>query len=137
MLIDLAKMAKILKFGLANSLLDSPTATWLNPKGNPASTGALLFIDWIHYLLCIDDHHGIVTITPHDRSGYIGCGQPGGDRGVEVEATLGDEDERGDTQDGEQEEKTRRDAPHPHTHPRHYDHLNAGVQLPGEERRRR
>ena len=29
MLIDLAKMAKIHKFGLANSLLDSPMATWL------------------------------------------------------------------------------------------------------------
>ena len=98
------------------------------------STGALLFIDWLHYLLCVDDHHGVVAITSNDSSGYIGCGQPGGDRGVEVEATLGDEDERGDTQDGEQEEKTRRDAPHPHAHPRHHDHLNAGVQLPGEER---
>ena len=29
LLIDLAKMAKIHKFGLANSLLDSPMATWL------------------------------------------------------------------------------------------------------------
>ena len=33
MLIDLAKMAKILKFGLANSLLDSPIATWLTLTG--------------------------------------------------------------------------------------------------------
>ncbi len=32
MLIDLAKMAKIHKFGLANSLLDSPMA---NTNGNP------------------------------------------------------------------------------------------------------
>ena len=33
MLIDLAKMAKIHKFGLANSLLDSPMATWLTITG--------------------------------------------------------------------------------------------------------
>ena len=33
MLIDLAKMAKIHKFGLANSLLDSPMATWLTLTG--------------------------------------------------------------------------------------------------------
>ena len=33
MFIDLAKMAKILKFGLANSLLDSPMATWLTLTG--------------------------------------------------------------------------------------------------------
>ena len=34
MLIDLAKMAKIHKFGLANSLLGSPMATWLTLTGN-------------------------------------------------------------------------------------------------------
>ena len=33
LLIDLAKMAKIHKFGLANSLLDSPMATWLTLMG--------------------------------------------------------------------------------------------------------
>ena len=33
MLIDLAKMAKIHKFGLANSLLGSPMATWLTLTG--------------------------------------------------------------------------------------------------------
>ena len=33
MSIDLAKMAKIHKFGLANSLLDSPMATWLTLTG--------------------------------------------------------------------------------------------------------
>ena len=33
LLIDLAKMAKIHKFGLANSLLDSPMATWLTLTG--------------------------------------------------------------------------------------------------------
>ena len=33
MLIDLAKMAKIHKFSLANSLLDSPMATWLTLTG--------------------------------------------------------------------------------------------------------
>ena len=33
MLIDLAKMAKIHKFCLANSLLDSPMATWLTLTG--------------------------------------------------------------------------------------------------------
>ena len=33
MLIDLAEMAKIHKFGLANSLLDSPLATWLTLTG--------------------------------------------------------------------------------------------------------
>ena len=33
MLIDLAKMAKIHEFGLANSLLDSPMATWLTLTG--------------------------------------------------------------------------------------------------------
>ena len=33
MLIDLAKMAKIHKFGLANSLLDSPMAAWLTVTG--------------------------------------------------------------------------------------------------------
>ena len=41
LLIDLAKMAKIHKFGLANSLLDSPMATWLT------LTGTL-----INYILC-------------------------------------------------------------------------------------
>ena len=39
MLINLAKMAKIHKFGLANSLLDSPMATWL------ALTGTLSYDD--------------------------------------------------------------------------------------------
>ena len=33
MLIDKAKMAKIHKFGLANSLVDSPMATWLTLTG--------------------------------------------------------------------------------------------------------
>ena len=33
MLIDLAKMAKSHTFGLANSLLDSPMATWLTLTG--------------------------------------------------------------------------------------------------------
>ena len=33
MLIDLAKMAKIHKFGLANLVLDSPMATWLTLTG--------------------------------------------------------------------------------------------------------
>ncbi len=33
MLIDLAKMAKIHKFGLANSFVDSPMATWLTLTG--------------------------------------------------------------------------------------------------------
>ena len=33
MLIDLAKMAKIHKFGLANSLVDSPMATCLTLRG--------------------------------------------------------------------------------------------------------
>ena len=33
MLIDLAKTAKIHKFGLANSLLGSPMATWLTLMG--------------------------------------------------------------------------------------------------------
>ena len=33
MLIDLAKMANIHKFGLANSLLGSPMATWLTLAG--------------------------------------------------------------------------------------------------------
>ena len=33
LLIDLAKMAKIHKFGLANSLLDSPMATWITLTG--------------------------------------------------------------------------------------------------------
>ena len=32
-IIDLAKMAKIHKFCLANSLLDSPMATWLTLTG--------------------------------------------------------------------------------------------------------
>ena len=33
MVIDLAKMAKIHKFGLANFLVDSPMATWLSLTG--------------------------------------------------------------------------------------------------------
>ena len=33
MVIDLAKMAKIHKFGLANPLLDLPMATWLTLTG--------------------------------------------------------------------------------------------------------
>ncbi len=33
MLIELAKLAKIHKFGLANSLLHSPMATWLTLTG--------------------------------------------------------------------------------------------------------
>ena len=47
MLIDLAKMAKLHKFGLANSLLDSPMATWLSPTG----TLQLQFIKLHHFKL--------------------------------------------------------------------------------------
>ena len=36
MVIDLAKMAKIHKFGLANFLVDSPHGYMAKPNGNPA-----------------------------------------------------------------------------------------------------
>ena len=42
MLIDLAKMAKLHKFCLANSLLDSPMATWLPITGACSLIGQAL-----------------------------------------------------------------------------------------------
>ena len=53
MLIDLAKMAKINKFGLANSLLDSPMATSLTLTGTMPGPGqrkvSSLKCYWIQY----------------------------------------------------------------------------------------
>ena len=47
MLVDLAKMAKIHKFGLANSLLHSPMATWLTLTGTLPYLSEYVCLIWL------------------------------------------------------------------------------------------
>ena len=57
MLIDLAKMAKIHKFGSANSLLDSPMGTHVaNQNGNPELLLSTLCKGCVHKFSFFLDH---------------------------------------------------------------------------------
>ena len=94
MLIDLAKMAKIHKFGLANSLLDSPMATCMaNPNENP-DTVVFLWVVWLSsdiqrvpvWLVSLD----VVSSDGRANWGAVFGGAPFFNFGFGVQFNVGD-----------------------------------------------